>query len=43
MKMTDDVKRDVKMLVLEIGVIGPQAKEYQQPLEAGRSKEQILL
>ena len=34
-------QRDLKMLNLKNGVMRPQAKECQQPPEAGRNKEQI--
>lgn len=35
-------ERDLTMLALRAGVMWPQAKECQQPTEAGREREQVL-
>ena len=37
-----NTERDLNMLALETGMMGPQAKGWQQPVDAGRGKEGIL-
>ena len=39
----EGAERDLKMVALKTGVMWPKTKECQQPPEAGRGKEWILL